>query len=520
MASAGAAGNIGSGGGASGGGATGNAGSVGVAGSSGSLGQGGTTGASGAPGTAGAAGTTGTAGTAGMLGSTPALVTSTPGAYWKTDAQLTDVTASGTADVTVDDASAAQTWEGFGGAFNEMGWNFLSMLSQADRDLALNLLFGPEGVHFALGRIPIGATDYAMDRYTDDEVASGTDTTLASFSITRDQQKLIPFVKAAMAIKGDMRFWASPWTPPTWMKQGPYSPASVESPFDGGTLKNDAATMTAFAQYLVKWVQAYTQQGIPVDTLSAQNEPGYTGTYPTCGWTSGPYTTFIGQYLGPEMTKASLSTKLMLGTFNGGTPDAAIVSGVMGDATAKNYIKVLGFQWGMLGSVSDAKKYNLPIWQTEHKCGNYPWEAATFVKGKAPNDQAYAVESWGLIHDWIKAGVTAYATWNMVLDTVGVGIDSTRVWPQDALLTVDTSAKTLNITPTYYVFRHVSRFVYPGAKVVAATGSNTLAFKNTDGSIVAVIYNSGAAKSTTVGIGSKKLQFTLPATGWATIVSR
>jgi len=82
------------------------------------------------------------------------------------------------------------------------------------------------------------------------------------------------------------------------------------------------------------------------------------------------------------------------------------------------------------------------------------------------------------------------------------------------------STKTLNITPTYYVFRHVSRFVFPGAKVVAATGSNTLAFKNTDGSIVAVIYNSGAAKSTTVGIGSKKLQFTLPATGLATIVSR
>ena len=56
----------------------------------------------------------------------------------------------------------------------------------------------------------------------------------------------------------------------------------------------------------------------------------------------------------------------------------------------------------------------------------------------APNDQAYAVESWGLIRDWIKAGVTAYSAWNMVLDTVGVGIDSTRVWPQNALLTVDT----------------------------------------------------------------------------------
>ena len=80
----------------------------------------------------------------------------------------------------------------------------------------------------------------------------------------------------------------------------------------------------------------------------------------------------------------------------------------------------------------------------------------------APNDQAYAVESWGLIRDWIKAGVTAYSAWNMVLDTVGVGIDTTRVWPQNALLTVDTATKTLNVTPTYHVFRHLSQFVVAG----------------------------------------------------------
>ena len=87
----------------------------------------------------------------------------------------------------------------------------------------------------------------------------------------------------------------------------------------------------------------------------------------------------------------------------------------------------------------------------------------------APNDHAYGVESWGLIRDWIKAGVTAYSAWNMVLDTVGKGIDTTRAWPQNALLTVNTSAKTLNVTPAYYVFRHFSQFVDPGAKVVATT---------------------------------------------------
>ena len=106
---------------------------------------------------------------------------------------------SGAADVTVNDASTAQTWEGFGGAFNEMGWSSLSMLSASDRDTALRLLFGADGARLAFGRIPIGASDYAMDRYTLDETAG--DTSLASFSIDRDMEKLIPFIKAAQAAR-------------------------------------------------------------------------------------------------------------------------------------------------------------------------------------------------------------------------------------------------------------------------------------------------------------------------------
>ena len=130
------------------------------------------------------------------------------------------------------------------------------------------------------------------------------------------------------------------------------------------------------------------------------------------------------------------------------------------------------------------------------------------------------MESWGLIRAWIQAGVTAYGAWNMVLDTVGLGIDTTRVWPQNALLTVDTSAKKLNITPTYYVFRHLSQFVVPGAKVATTKGGDAVAFKNPDGSIVAAMYNSGSAKTMTVAIAGKRLQFDMPGNGWATLVTR
>jgi glucosylceramidase len=446
----------------------------------------------------------------------PTLVTSAPDAYWKTDGQLTQVT-TGDADVTVNDAATAQTWEGFGGAFNEMGWSTLSMLDASVRDTAIRLLFGADGAHFAFGRIPIGATDYALSRYTLDETAG--DTSLTSFSIDRDMDKLIPFVKAAQAVRGDLRFWSSPWTPPTWMKQEPFSPGNVVSPFDGGTMKDDDATMTAFAQYLIRFVQAYAQQGITIEAIAPQNEPTFTGNYPTCAWTPASYTKFIGQHLGPAVSRAGLTTKIMLGTFNGGGSDGDYVSSVMADAASRSYVGVLGYQWSMRANVASATaSYGVPVWQTEHQCGNY-WWTTPFDAAMAPNDQAYAVESWGLIRDWIKAGVTVYSTWNMVLDTVGAGIDTTRVWPQNALLTVDTSAKRLNVTPAYYVFRHCSQFVVPGAKVIDTGSDDALAFKNPDGSIVTVIYNAGSARTLTAAIAGKKLQFAMPANGWATVVT-
>jgi glucosylceramidase len=452
------------------------------------------------------------------------LVTSADGAFWQTDGQITQIV-GGSADVTVNDAAAAQTWDGFGGAFNEMGWNVLSMLPQADRDKAMQLLFAADGAHFNLGRIPIGASDYAMDRYTLDETAN--DTSLANFSISRDMQKLIPYVQAASAQNPNIRFWGSPWTPPTWMKSTSGSASGTScglvgsTMFDGGCMMDSDAILKAHAQYFVKFVQQYGQQGITIDTIAPQNEPNYAQGYPSCLWPAALFTKFVGQYLGPAFDAAGLSTKIMLGTMSNNASDAdpAIVSAVMGDATAKSYIKVLGFQWGMQANVGSAKSYNLPIWQTEHKAGNYPW-ASPFNATTAPNDLAYAVESWGLIRDWIKAGVTSYSAWNMVLDTAGLGLDTTRVWPQDALLTVDTSARMLNPTPAYYVFRHFSQFVAPGAKVVATNGGDAVGFKNPDGSVVAVVYNSGSARSYRVAIAGQTLQFAMPANGWATVVSQ
>src|SRR5579863_82045 len=437
--------------------ATGSGGTTATGGNGGSPGTGGSTA------TGGSGGNGGSPGTGGAPPAQSSVVTSASGAFWKSGT-LTTVT-SGTATVTVNDGSPAQTWEGFGGAFNELGWSYLSMLSQSDRDNAIQMLYGTDGAHFNIGRVPIGANDYAISRYTDDEVASGsTDYNMTSFSLTEDMKYLIPYIKAAQAVNGSIRFWGSPWTPPTWMKTSSGSVNGTActysgTAFDSGCMMDNAQVLTAYAQYFIKWDQGYAAQGITIESVGPQNEPNYFDNYPSCGWSSPLFTKFVGQYLGPAFTAANMTTKIMLGTMSNATSgtDPGIVSAVLADTTAKSYIKLFGYQWNMLPNVASAKSNNLPIWQTEHKCGNYPWNPSgfpTFNANTAPNDYAYGVESWGYIHDWIAAGVTAYNAWNTVLDTAGKNIDSVRPWPQNALMTVNTSTKALTITPAYYVFRH------------------------------------------------------------------
>jgi glucosylceramidase len=504
--SGGAVATNGGSGGAGAGTSTGGASSVMQGGSSGmAVGNGGSS-PGGAPSTGGATTAGGTPSAGGSGGAEtvaePVLVTSVNNAFWKVGTP-TEVT--GNADITVNDTQVLQDWTGFGGTFNEKGWDALGALSQADRDLAIKLLYDKvDGANFVSGRIPIGASDYAMDRYTLNDNAG--DNAMEKFSIDRDRMRLIPYIKAAMAVRSDIRFWGSPWTPPPWMKSN--------NAYDRGNMKNDATTMKAHALYLTKFVEEYGKEGIKIDVIHPQNEPGYAQDYPSCGWTGAQMADFIKTYLQPTFTEHNLPTKIFCGTMSNPTVDKDILNAVVADAGAKAVIKGFGLQWGLRDAYGQANlDKSLEIWQTEHQCGNFPNGNNA---NKAPNDFAYGVESWGYLRDWIKKGVNHYSAWNMVLDTVGRSLDTVRPWAQNALLVVDVSGKQLIATPAYYVFRHFSQYTDSGGKVVGTSSNDAIAFKNPDGTIVAVIY-ANAAKTITVAIGGKKLQFQMPGQGWATL---
>jgi len=504
-------------GGTSGDGGTLVGGTSGTAGSpaGGGTGTGGTSGTGGSPagGTSGVGGvaTGGEPGTGGALpAEEPELITSGPDAYWQVG-QLTEVS-SGSPDLSVD-AAGGTPWYGFGGTFNEAGWEVLLLLDPAERERAIRLLFDAvDGARFAFGRIPIGASDYALDRYTLCEQEN--DFAMQSFSIARDREYLIPYVQAALAVAPDLHLWASPWSPPAWMKDN--------NSIDGGNMRSEPEILDAHALYLARFVEEYEAIGLDIEMVMPQNEPGYETRYPSCLWTPTLLRDYLRDHLAPTFAERSVPAEIWLGTMSA-PEDAQHVQTVMADATLSGgVVKGLGLQWNLVGSVGSwASQYRLPIMQTEHKCGNYPWETATFNPTRPPNDHAYAEESWGLITEWIRAGVSSYSAWNMVLDTLGQNLDVQRPWPQNALLTVDRANPRRAVpTPAYYVFRHVSQYVDPGANRVGTTGSFTdaLAFRNPDGSIVAILHNSGGSpRQTTLALGAATVQFSIPARGWATV---
>jgi hypothetical protein len=177
---------------------------------------------------------------------------------------------------TVDPAVKYQTIYGMGSSLEETSIYNLRLMSAAKRTEALRLLLDPvNGIGMNLMRVCIGASDFTgRPWYTYDDIPAGqTDMSLTNFSIQKDiDYGIIQVIKEAQAINPAMKIFASPWSPPAWMK----TPETIT----GGTLK--AGMYTVLAQYYVKFIQAYQAQGIPIYAMTLQNEPGHNnGAMPT-----------------------------------------------------------------------------------------------------------------------------------------------------------------------------------------------------------------------------------------------
>lgn len=392
-----------------------------------------------------------------------------------------------------------QIWEGWGGCFNELGWIALSALPSERRDEILRELFDPDaGCRFNLCRLPIGASDYAAEWYSHNETSG--DLTMKHFAIERDQLYLLPYIQAALALRPDMKLFASPWSPPTWMK--------FPKVYNYGTLVWTPEILRAYALYLAKFIQAYQREGVRIDQLHPQNELVADQKFPSCVWTGAQMRDFIRDDLGPLFVKLGLDCEIWLGTLNMNDYDGYINT-VLSDPAANGFIHGVGLQWDGKGMAQrlHASWPEKRIIQTENECGNgqNTWEYAHYV--------------FGLLQHYISNGANAYVYWNMVLEPDG---KSTWGWKQNAMVTVNGETQEVTFNPEFHVMKHYSHFIAPGAVRMGLAGclaANAVAFENPDGSRVVVVANPlKNERRCVLGEGSRFSSMSLPPESFNTVV--
>ena len=382
------------------------------------------------------------------------------------------------------DGRTYQRMEGFGGCFNELGYRALSHLSGADRAELLSELFSPQKANLNLCRLPIGANDYAENWYSLDETPG--DLSLAYFSIERDRHCLIPYIKEALRYQPEMKLFASPWSPPTWMKDPPV--------YNWGKLIWTPENLRAYADYFVRFVQAYAKEGVRVDQVHVQNEPVANQKFPSCMWTGEELRDFIRDYLGPALREGSPETELWLGTINApgcdyrklifdkwATEDYDYFANVvLSDERALSFITGVSYQWG--GKIAIQRTFEswwprVRLMQSENECGfgDNTWDYALYV--------------WTMLKHYIANGAESYLYWNLILEPDGC---STWGDPQNAMVTVDPGTGRYERNPDFYVMKSCSAIVQRGAVRLGMKGAwaaDTLAFANPDGSLALSVMN-------------------------------
>lgn len=375
------------------------------------------------------------------------------------------------------DGTGAQVWEGFGGCFNELSQMALLTMNEADRGAVYNSLFSESDDSLRLNfcRIPIGANDYSESWYSYNE--TDEDYQMEHFSIERDKKYIIPYIKEAQKRNPGMKFFASPWSPPTWMK---YPKAH-----NYGTLVMTRENLDAYALYLLKFVRAYEEEGIHIEQLHVQNEPISHSPFPSCVITGEQFAEFIGKYLGPLFERNGITTKIWLGTINAPEVDGRklytrynhYANLVLHDDDAYRYTEGVSYQWSGQNTVRVTRQ-SFPekkLAQSENECGD------------GENSWEYAKYIYEMFRTYLTDGVNMYCYWNMVLAKGGM---STWGWNQNSMVTV--AGQKAEYQHEFYVMKHFSRFIEPGAVRLNLKGHFTgtsVAFRNPNGQLVLVCQN-------------------------------
>ncbi|MFT3789519.1 MAG: glycoside hydrolase family 30 beta sandwich domain-containing protein [Rudaea sp.] len=428
-----------------------------------------------------------------------------------------DASAKAGTVIGIDAGKRYQAMIGFGAAITDSSaWLIEKHMSAAQRDELLHELFGrgDGGLGIDFTRLTIGASDFSLRHYTLDDMPPGrSDPTLAHFSLTpaiasTGAEEVLPVVRAALAINPQLKVMASPWSAPAWMK--------TNGSLLHGTLRYEYHA--AFADYLVKYVDAMAAAGVPIFALTVQNEPRFNAPdYPGMLLSAGARRLLIGQQLGPKLAQRERAPLIFDWDHNWDIETEPLA--LLADPAANRYVAAVA--WHCYAGYVDAQ---------------------TRVHDKYPDKDAYLTECSG--GDWkpmkddglltivrrlligsVRGWSRGVLLWNLALDEHhgphAGGCDDCR-----GLVTIDSKTGNYTRTVDYVALAHASRFVRPGAQRVESSEGgkdiDNVVFRNADdGSLVMIVANSArSAQRFVVREAGRAFAYTMPARSVATFVWR
>jgi glucosylceramidase len=279
----------------------------------------------------------------------------------------------------------------------------------------------------------------------------------------------------------------------------------------GGKLKPEY--FQTWADYYVRYMEAYKKEGIPIWGLTVQNEAMAVQVWESCIFTAAEERDFVRDYLGPTLHKNSLTdVRLMIWDHNRGIMyQRAEV--VYDDPEASKYVWGMGYHW-YIGKHFDSVRM-------VHDA--FPDKKLLYTEAGMGGDWRTAVNlARNMILD-LNNWASGWTFWNLVLDENRGPRHAGGTGRGSSIVTLDTRTGELTFNPPHYYFGHFSRFIRPGAKRIACTSNSddflATAFVNPDGKVAVVVLNLATSEQLfQVWVQGKAVKYRAPAQALITVV--